>query len=111
MLVDAMSAGGHEERLIPYESRLAYERGSDDQLHHQVAERALRFPDSLDPVIIHDHARLAIEHIGGAPLEYRLTLFDALMLIGRVDEARNTLNIAEQYYPNSSEVSERQDQL
>lgn len=111
MLVDAMSAAGLEERLVPYESRLAYERGSDDQLHHRVAERALRFPDSLEPFTIHDHARLAIEHIGGAPLEYRLTLFDALMLIGRVDEARNTLNIAEQYYPNSSEVSERRDRL
>ncbi len=111
MLVDAMAAAGMEEQLVPHESRLAYDRGSDDQLHHRVAERALRFPGSLDPITIHDHARLAIEHIGGAPLEYRLTLFDALMLTGRVDEATNTLNIAEQYYPNSSEVRERRDRL
>ena len=111
MLVDAMDAAGMNEALIPYESELAYERGSDHELHHSVAERALQHPGALDPVRVHDHARLAIEHIGGAPLEYRLTLFDALLLVGRVDEARDTLDLAEQYYPNSSDVQERRDRL
>lgn len=111
MLVDAMDNAGLHAEVVPYESVLAYERGSDDQLHHRVARRALDHPDSLDPVRIHDHARLAIEHIGGAPLEYRMTLFDALMLIGRIDEARATLDLAEQYYPNASEVVERRDRL
>lgn len=111
MLVDAMDAAGLEAQVVSYESELAYERGSDDQLHHRVARRALDNPGTLDPVRIHDHARLAIEHIGGAPLEYRMTLFDAQMLIGRVDEARATLDLAEQYYPNASEVVERRNRL
>lgn len=111
MLIDAMLRTGLEAESVPYQSELATQRESDHMLNFEVADRALRHAGSLPPETILAHARRAVEHIGGAPLPYRLALIDALVLNGRESEARDVIDRAEDLFPNASELAERRRRL
>lgn len=111
LLIDAMIRSGREAESLPYQSELANQRESDHVLNFEVADRALRNPGVLAPAVILAHARRAVEYVGGAPLPYRLALFDAHMLNGQVDEARDVLQRAEDLFPNASELVERRRRL
>ncbi len=111
LLIDAMLRAGLYERVVPYESQLALSRPSDDPLNFRVAERALQFPGSLPPETVLRHAELAVEHVGGAPLAYRMALFDALLGVGRTEEAEEMLDVADELFPNADEISDRRRRL
>lgn len=102
---------GSESDAVPYQSAYAATRRQDHALNREVAERALAHPGSLDAAAILNHARLAIEYVGGAPLPYRLTLFDALLHAGEVGEARDVLDLASDAFPGAVELRERRSRL
>lgn len=111
MLVDALLWQDRDPEAIRIKSDMADENPSDHALHHEVAAMALQHSDALPPEKVLEHAEWAVEYIGGAPLAYRLTLIDALLLNGRQSEARDVIRQAETLFPNSTELRARRERL
>lgn len=110
-LIDALVQAGRESEAVPYQSELALSRPTDHLLNYQTAARALRHPGMIPDEQVLAHAEQAVEHIGGAPLAYRVTLIDALLLNGRRAEAEAVFDRAWELFPQTEELQMRRDRL
>ena len=110
-LILALQRAGREAEAVVYQSELSVSRPSDHLLNYQVAAAALAHPDQIPAEQVLYHARQAVEHIGGAPLNYRVVLIDALLLNGRASDARAVLERAEELFPNAVELNLRRDRV
>lgn len=110
-LIRALQLAGREGDAVVYQSELSMTRPSDHALNYAVAEAAIRHPDRIEDEQVLHHARQAVEHVGGASLEYRCTLIDALLLNGRTSEAEIVLERAEELFPNAVELNLRRERM
>lgn len=101
---DALVETGRGAEAAPYLSAYALTRLSDHRLQFRAARLALDHPNTVPVDHLLTHARRAIEHVGGAPLAYRVLLIEALVVAGRVDEARAVFALAEDDFPNATEL-------
>ena len=101
---DALVAEGRASDAVTYLSEYAMTRLNDHRLQYRAARLALDHPGTLDPTQTLVHARRAIEHVGGAPLSYRVLLIEALVAAERIDEARGVFALAEDDFPNATEL-------
>lgn len=107
----ALGELGREDESIALLSHYARSRRNDAALQLEVAQRAVIAETAVSAEDALWHARAAIEAVGGAPLTYRLTLMDALMLNELRDEARDVLHIALEVFPGSIELEARRERL
>jgi tetratricopeptide (TPR) repeat protein len=108
MLADAYLRASRPDLAIPLLSELALETPADAEANSAVARLALEHPNTLEPVTVLRHARLAFDAADGALTRFRVVLVDALLLNGERDEAAAVVEAGLRLAPNQRDLVERQ---